>query len=107
MKKFIFKKDKEKLTEQEIQQNMNFDKFISGYVPPVKGWLSAGTKLYTLIASVAIVAVVAGYFILNGNKAEEFVTVPFVNPPVENITIPTNNFVVNTEVDSTIVYSTG
>lgn len=107
MKKFIFKKDKEKLTDQEIQQNMNFDKFISGYVPPVKGWLSAGTKLYTLIASVTVVALVAVYFIVNANSGDEFVSAPFVNPPVENITIPTNSFVVNTEMDSTIVYSTG
>lgn len=107
MKKFIFKKDKEKLTDHEIQQNMNFDKFISGYTPPVKGWLSAGTKLYTLIASVAVVAVVAVYFIVNANSGDEFVTAPFVNPPVQSLNIPSNSFVVNTEMDSTIVYSTG
>lgn len=107
MKKFIIKKDKEKLTDQEIQQNMNFDKFISGYTPPVKGWLSAGTKLYTLIASVAAVALVVGYFIVNANVEDKFVVVPFVNPPVETLTIPTNSFVVNTEMDSVIIYSTG
>lgn len=106
MKKFIIKKDKEKISEQEMQQNMNFDKFISGYTPPVKGWLSAGTKLYTLIASVAAVVVVAGYFILNANKVEATVA-PFVNPPIATLTIPTNSFVVNTEMDSTIVHTTG
>jgi len=107
MKKIIIKKDKEKISEQEMQQNMNFDKFISGYVPPVKGWLSSGIKLYTLIASVAVLSVIAGYFILNANKDGEFVVSRFVNPPVETLTILSNSFVVNSEVDSTIVYATG
>lgn len=106
MKKFIIKKDKEKISEQEMQQNMNFDKFISGYTPPVKGWLSAGTKLYTLIASVAAVVVVAGYFSVNANKVEATVA-PFVNPPIDALSIPSNSFVVNTEMDSTIVHTTG
>ena len=107
MKKFTIKKDKEKISEQEMQLNMSFDKFISGYTPPVKGWFSAGAKLYTLIASVAAVTIVVGYFILNANIKDESVIAPFVNPPVETLTIPTNSFVVNTEMDSTIIYSTG
>lgn len=107
MKKFIIKKDKEKLTEQEIQQNMNFDKFISGYTPPVKGWLSGGTKLYTLIASVSVVVIVTGYLLLSSNRKEKIVSVPFINPPIQSLTTPSTNFIVNTEMDSTLIYATG
>ena len=107
MKKFNIKKDKVKLTDQEIQQNMNFDKFISGYTPPVKGWLSAGTKLYTLIASVSMVVIVAGYLLLSTNRKEGIASVPFINPPVQALTIPATNFIVNTDMDSTLIYSTG
>lgn len=107
MKKFDIKKDKAKLTDQEIQQNMNFDKFISGYTPPVKGWFSAGTKLYTLIASVSVVVIVTGYLLLSTNRKEKITSVPFVNPPIQTLTIPSTNFIVNTEMDSTLIYSTG
>lgn len=107
MKKSIIKKDKEKISEQEIQQNMNFDKFISGYTPPVKGWLSAGTKLYTLIASVVTIAAVAGYFIVNATKNDDLVAAPFVNPPVKALAIPSNSFLINTEKDSTLVHTSG
>lgn len=106
MEKFSIKKDKSELTDQEIQQNMNFDTFISGYTPPVKGWLSAGTKLYFIIASVAVVIVVAGYLLLNSNK-KEVTSLPFVNPPIPSLNPPSDNFIVNTELDSTLVYSTG
>ncbi|CAN5339643.1 hypothetical protein BH10BAC1_BH10BAC1_05110 [soil metagenome] len=107
MKNFTIKKDKEKLSDQEIQKQMNFDKFISSYTPPVKGWLSGGTKLYTLVASAAVVLVVAGYFILNVAKKEKTVEILFVNPPIEFLDIRTENYVVNTNQDTTIVHSTG
>ncbi|HEY0029604.1 MAG TPA: hypothetical protein VGC65_02505 [Bacteroidia bacterium] len=109
MKKFNIKKNKEALSEQEIQQHMNFDKFISGYTPPAKGWFSGKVALKNVIASASVVVItVAGYFIYQSVVSDEKTAIaPFVCPPIPAMDIPKDAFVINTNADSTFVYTTG
>lgn len=105
--RFNIKKSREKLTEQDIHQNMNFDKFISTYTPPVKGWFSGGTKLFTLLSSSAAVLVFAGYLIYKSGKGAETPAISFINPPLPALNIPADTYVLNSSTDTTFVHSTG
>lgn len=105
--KFINKKDKQLLSEAEIQQQMNFDKFISAHVPPVKGWLSGGAKLYTFIASVSAVLITTAYLVYHSSENQQAVNNPFVLPPIMAMDIPSDTFVLNNEKDSIVLFSTG
>jgi hypothetical protein len=107
MKKFTFKKDRKELTDQEINQQMNFDKFISAHTPPVKGWFTSGIKLNTLIASFTVVAVIAGYILLKTDKKEDISSARFIDPPIQLMNIPVHNYIVNSDSDSTLIHTTG
>ena len=107
MDKFKFKKDREKLSDQEISQQMNFDKFISGYTP-IKSWFSKLTQFNSLIVSTAVVLVAAGYLIFRPAKTESIVAIkPFVDPPVQTMDLVSTVFACNNQADTTLVYKTG
>ncbi|MCE9540180.1 MAG: hypothetical protein K8R85_13335 [Bacteroidetes bacterium] len=107
MDKLKFKKDREKLSDQEIGQHMNFDKFISGYAP-VKSWFPKGTQFYSLIAAVAVVLVAAVYLVFRSDKNESAVSIkPFIDPPTLSMNISSAVFEGNNQYDTTFVYKTG
>ncbi len=107
MDKFNIKKNREPLSEKELQQNMNFDKFMSGYTP-VKGVFPKGIKLYSFLASAAAILGVAGYFALKSPGSNNSIAVqPFVNPPVPSLQAEQSAFNCNTFGDTTLVYPTG
>jgi hypothetical protein len=107
MKKFDIKKDRKKLSDEEIQQQMNFDKFISGYTP-AKVWFAKGTKFYGLLSSTIAVLTVAGYMALHSQKKETATSLePFINPPIASLDKPTETFFCNNLNDTTLIYSTG
>lgn len=107
MDKLKFKKDREKLSDQEIGQHMNFDKFISGYAP-VKSWFPKGTQFYSLTVSVAVVLVAAGYLVFRSGKNESTASLkPFIDPPAKAINISPTVFEGNNQDDTTFVYKTG
>lgn len=107
MRKFTFKRGREKLSEQEIGQHMNFDKFISGYTPPVKGWFSGGTKLFTIVSSGTALLVLAGYLLYTSTQTKQGHPQAFINPPVPALNPVSDSFVLNTSSDTTVVHSTG
>lgn len=107
MKKFTIKKDKEPITDQEINKQMNFDKFINGYTPPVKGWFSGGVKLYGIVAAGVAVVAIAGYLLIGKNNKEQIAEKPFVAPPVKTLDIVPESFIVDSNTDTTLIYSTG
>ena len=107
MNKFNIRKNREKLSDQEIQQNMNFDKFISGYTPG-KSWFPKGGKFYSIFASTVAVLTVAGYLIYKNQMSENVTSEkPFINPPSEILNVPADLFVCLSAEDTTIVHSTG
>ena len=117
MDKFKLTTQKDKLTDSEIEQQMNFDKFISAHTPSAgvtskmagakKGFLK-GTKLYTLIAASVIAVVSTVIYSNKKTEAEKIVTTtPFIIPPVVASNIVTEAFVVNAEVDTTIICKNG
>jgi hypothetical protein len=107
MGNFKIKKDKEKLSDKEIEQQMNFDRFISGYTAPVKGWFSGTTKLFTIVASTAVVLTIAGYLMYSSGKTTEISATPFVNPPIPSLAQPLDIYISHSERDTTIIHSTG
>ncbi|MBI2269985.1 MAG: hypothetical protein HYU69_06445 [Bacteroidetes bacterium] len=107
MSKFKINTNREKLSEQEITQHMNFNKFMSGYAAKA-GWLAKGVKLYSLISGSAALVAVSAYLVYNSAASADVSSVkPFIDPPVRALDIASDKFVLNTERDTTIVYKTG
>jgi hypothetical protein len=107
MNKYNIKKNREKLSDSEIQQQMNFDKFMSGYTPTKFNFLK-GAKFYSIIASVTVVVVAAGYMVFNASKNEASSNLqPFIQPPIAALDVPSDSFVLLNTKDTTLVYSTG
>lgn len=107
MSKYKINTNREKLSEQEITQHMNFNKFMSGYAAKA-GWFAKGVKLYSLISASAAVVAVSAYLVYNSAASADVLSVkPFIDPPVRALDIAADKFVLNTERDTTIVYKTG
>jgi hypothetical protein len=105
MSRFKFHKNKPKLTEQEISQHMNFEKFISGHTPPVKGWFS-GTKLFTLVAAGTAVLITAVLLVFNSSQSPESAA-RFIDPPVKALDILPGHYVAQSAAETTITHVTG
>ncbi|MCC6690821.1 MAG: hypothetical protein IT235_04750 [Bacteroidia bacterium] len=107
MGKYKINTNREKLSEQEITQHMDFNKFMSGYAAKA-GWFAKGVKLYSLISASASVVAVSAYLIYNSAASADVSSVkPFIDPPVRALDIVADKFVLNTERDTAIVYKTG
>ncbi|TND09858.1 MAG: hypothetical protein FD123_786 [Bacteroidetes bacterium] len=106
MTKFHIRTKKEKLTEQEIGQQMNFDRFLSTRPQPVKPWVKPA-KIFAG-AGIAAAVITAGYFIYSSAQQEKNVAVtPFINPPVKNLDVPATAFIIDTKQDTTLISPTG
>ena len=104
MNKYNIKKNREKLSDSEIQQQMNFDKFMSGYTPAKFNFLK-GAKFYSIIASVTVVLVAAGYMVFNASKNEASSNLkPFIQPPIAALDVLSDTFALLTTNDTTLVY---
>lgn len=107
MLKFDIKKDREKLSDQEIQQQMNFDKFISGYTP-TKMWLTKGIKFYSIVSAGIAVVGIAGYLTFSLLKKQSIShDAPFINPPVLSMDKSFETFACLNISDTALVYNTG
>lgn len=107
MNKYTIKKNREKLSDSEIQEQMNFDKFISGYTPTKLSFLK-GAKLYSIIASSAIVVAIAGYLIVNASKKQNASNnKPFIMPPIAQLNVVSDSFDLVATKDTTLIYGTG
>jgi hypothetical protein len=100
--------NQEPLSKSEIEKQMNFEKFMAGYQPPVKtGWLAKSAKFY-LSASIAVVGILAlAYFMFNREQAPSPSQLLFIQPPVAELAVDTNKIVLNTEKDTTLVLPSG
>lgn len=107
MNKFNIKKGREKLTDQEMEQHMNFDKFVSGYTPVKTGWIK-GAKFYSILVSVSVVLIAAGYLVFKNMESGITTTEkPFVDPPAKSMNVASDIFSCSTFGDTTLVYQTG
>lgn len=111
MKKIKIKTDHEPLNRSDIEKNMNFDKFFSGYsaANPAAKWLTKSAKLY-LSAAVGIIAgLTAVLFAIrtNSNKTNDQNDNSFVCPPVIGLNPIKDNFIIDTDKDTIITYRTG
>lgn len=106
MNNFKLKKDREKLSEQEIQQHMNFNKFISGYAP-VKGGLPKGPHFYSIVITASVMLSAAVYFMLSSDDKNTASYTPFINPPTNVINKHLDLFTCNNSTDTSFVYLTG
>lgn len=107
MNKYNIKKNREKLSDSEIEQQMNFDKFMTGYTPTKFNFLK-GAKFYSIIASVTVVLVATGYMVFNSSKKEASSNLkPFIQAPIAELNIVSESFDLFGTKDTTLVYSTG
>lgn len=107
MNKYNIKKNREKLSDSEIEQQMNFDKFMTGYTPTKFNFLK-GAKFYSIIASVTVVLVATGYMVFNSSKKEASSNLkPFIQAPIAELNIVYDSFDLNATKDTTLVYTTG
>jgi hypothetical protein len=102
--------NKEPLSPEEIKNQMNFDKFISGHAP-VNPFLSAKTWLIAGAGAVTVTAVT--FALLNSSSGEDprklskETTRSFIAPPVPTMDIAANNYVISGNSDTTINYASG
>lgn len=109
MSKFKIKTDKQPLTESDIANNMNFDKFYSGYSAAGKAsWLTKGMKTFLGGATATVVVVTATFMIYKSIKHQDSSAAQaFINPPSPELNSTADNFLVDNSKDTTIVYKTG
>lgn len=109
MSKFKIKTDKQPLSESDIASNMNFDKFYSGYTAAAKtSWLTKGMKTFLGGTVTTVVVVTATFVIYRSIKQKDtLATAAFVNPPVPELNNSADNFLIDNDKDTTIVYKTG
>lgn len=106
MTKFRFKPKKNPLSETELAQQMNFDRFLSARPKAAKPWLKTAKIFGT--AGIAAAVITAGWFVFNGQaNNEDTVRAPFIQPPVKALDIPSQTFIVNSESDTQLYSSTG
>lgn len=109
MKKFNINTNPEKLSDAEIQQQMNFDAFVNGVKPAgaaAKTSLLKSVKFYAWAAA-AVAVGVTGFFMLRTPDAPAEPLLPFINPPVAQLDIPKNSYTINTAADTVLLHSTG
>jgi hypothetical protein len=110
MKKFNINTNPEKLTDAEIQQQMNFDAFVKGVKPATgtaaKTGLLKSVKFYAWAAA-AVAVGVTGFFMLRTPDAPAEPMLPFINPPVAQLDIPKDSYTINTAADTVLLHSTG
>ncbi len=109
MKKYKIKLDKEPLSESDIINNMNFDKFYSGYSAASNAfWLTKGMKTFLGGTVVTVVVVTATFVIYKSvNNKEPVASHAFIYPPMPELNTGPDNFIVDNTKDTTIVYKTG
>lgn len=110
MKKFNINTNPEKLTDAEIQQQMNFDAFVKGVQPATgaaaKTGLLKSVKFYAWAAA-AVAVGVTGFFMLRTPDAPAEPVLPFINPPVAQLDIPKDSYTINTAADTVLLHTTG
>ncbi len=109
MSKYKINTDKKPLSESDIANNMNFDKFYSGYSAASKAsWLTKGMKTF-LGGTVATVVVVTATFVIYKSikHQDSSASQAFINPPLPELNAKSDEFLVDNNKDTTIVYKTG
>jgi hypothetical protein len=102
--------NKEPLSSEEIKNQMNFDKFISGHTTPnpflsTKTWMIAGASVATVVA--------IAFAVLNSSKGEDpkklskDTTRNFIAPPIPKMDVESSNFIISGNSDTTINYASG
>lgn len=109
MSKYKIKTDKQPLTENDIANNMNFDKFYSGYSAAAKtSWLTKGMKIFLGGAVATVVVVTLTFAIYKSIKHKDSEAAQaFINPPLPELNSKSDEFLVDNNKDTTIVYKTG
>lgn len=109
MSKYKIKTDKQPLTESDIANNMNFDKFYSGYSAAAKtSWLTKGMKTFLGGAITTVVVVTATFVVYKSTKHKDSEAAQaFINPPLPELNAKSDEFLVDNSKDTTIVYKTG
>ncbi len=110
MKKFNINTNPEKLSDAEMQQQMNFDSFMKGVKPATgtaaKTGLLKSVKFYAWAAA-AVAVGVTGFFMLRTPDAPAEPLLPFINPPVAQLDIPKDSYTINTAADTVLLHTTG
>lgn len=109
MSKYKIKLDKEPLSEKDIANNMNFDKFYSGYSAAGKtSWLTKGMKTFIGGTVATVVVVTATFVIYKSTKhIDSTESQAFINPPLPDLNSKADEYLVDNNKDTTIVYKTG
>ncbi len=102
--------NRKKLSDQEVQSNMNFDEFMQGYqaAGTASGSFLNGIKFYTIIGASGLV-MLGGYLAYKGfgGSGSSNSSMPFVSPPIEGAGVQLSSFNINTQRDTAVVYNTG
>jgi hypothetical protein len=109
MSKYKINTDKKPLSESDIANNMNFDKFYSGYSAAAKtSWLTKGMKTFLGGTITTVVIVTTTFVIYKSIKHKDSdASAAFINPPVPELNNAADNFMIDNNKDTTIVYKTG
>lgn len=106
MPNFKFIKNREKLSDKEVESKTDFNEFIKGYQASGGGLLGALSSV-KIVAVIATVAVISGAFYLVKNFTENKNKQAFIKPPLEETRIKPDSYMINTANDTIITYTTG
>lgn len=110
MKRFKIITNREPLSAQEIAQQKNFRKFLSGHTP-ASSLLSVKSLLFGSVGIATIAAV--AFIVLNNNAGEDpkklskETTRSFIAPPFPHLNIESNGYTISGNIDTVINYSSG
>ncbi len=109
MKKPEIKLNQDPLSKTEIESKMNFDKFLSGHAAASHvSWLSKTAKIYLSVsASVVVVAGLSYMVYKNKSATADSASEKFINPPVADLLVKPDNFLIDTQKDTTITLENG
>lgn len=106
MENYKINRNREPLTEEDIQSGQNFDMFMKSYSASKVPFYKTGTFSLSAVA-VGVVIVIGNYFLNDRLEKAPTVETAFVQPALAGIDIADTTFVVDASKGGSFLYSSG
>ncbi|HTL81384.1 MAG TPA: hypothetical protein VL651_06755 [Bacteroidia bacterium] len=110
MDKYNINRNRDPLTPEDVQKGKDFDTFMKAYSARPKPFWGSKT-MYMSIATVGIIAVVAGTWVVMNNSESTTPTenpkTAFVTPPLEGLDVKDTTYFVDAAAGADFIYKTG
>lgn len=105
MKNFKTNVNRPALSDEEIAAGKNFNAVFKSYQAARPSLFK--TPKFWFGASALITASIVGVVLVSKMKTDSINATPFINPPIANADIKSDNYIINAQTDSVITYTSG